>query len=326
MTVVERAAALRDSGYAVDFRGDAVSVLAELGILDEVRGHRTGMRGTTLVDDDGVAVDQWGPDVFGGDLEVPKRALTAILHRLTADTVTYIFGDTITALRQQESGVAVEFAHRPPSKFDLVVGADGMYSAVRALAFGPHERFLRHLGMSGAGFSTANFLGLDHTGLLQPSGTTAVYLFGGDPDDRLTVSLSFATESPELDRRDRRAQEDAVRSAFAGRGWEIPRLLDAMSRADDYYFASTGQVEVDQWHRGRVVLVGDAGYCAAPTSGSGTSQALIGARTLARALAGSGYEDAFTAYERQLRPFVAQNQAAGRAAASMFGGGTVGAP
>ncbi|XVQ83235.1 hypothetical protein ACQP2K_30985 [Microbispora siamensis] len=63
----------------------------------------------------------------------------------------------------------------------------------------------------------------------------------------------------------------------------MPRLLEAMSEADDYYFTSTCQVRLDRWSSGRIALVGDAGCCAAPTSGMGTSQALIGARTLARA-------------------------------------------
>ncbi|WP_027941523.1 FAD-dependent monooxygenase [Amycolatopsis taiwanensis] len=115
-----------------------------------------------------------------------------------------------------------------------------------------------------------------------------------------------------------------MRAAFAGHGWEVPRLLEALSRADDFYFSSACQVHLDRWSRGRVALIGDAGYCAAPTSGMGTSQALIGARTLARHLASAGgdHPTAFGAYETELRPYVAENQANGRQAAATFGGGT----
>ncbi|GAA4613615.1 hypothetical protein GCM10023195_59030 [Actinoallomurus liliacearum] len=131
-----------------------------------------------------------------------------------------------------------------------------------------------------------------------------------------------ATASPALDRRGRQEQEEAVRAAFAGHGWEAPRLLEAMSRADDFYFSSSCQVHLDRWSTGRVALVGDAGYCAAPTSGMGTSQALIGAWTLVRALASAGGDPtaAFGAYEAELRPYVAENQANGRQAAATFGG------
>jgi 2-polyprenyl-6-methoxyphenol hydroxylase-like FAD-dependent oxidoreductase len=98
-----------------------------------------------------------------------------------------------------------------------------------------------------------------------------------------------------------------------------------MTDADDFYFASAGQVHLDRWSRGRVALVGDAGYCAAPTSGMGTSQALIGARVLARQLAEArgDHAAAFAAYEAELRPYVAENQAKGRDAALMFGGGVM---
>ncbi|MES4900838.1 MULTISPECIES: FAD-dependent monooxygenase [unclassified Streptomyces] len=325
VTVVERAPALRDSGYAVDFRGAAFDALEELGILDEVRAHDTRMRGTGLVDETGAEVGQLPAEAFAGELEVPKRELTRILHEITAKDVEYVFDDSITALTEHESGVAVEFERAAAREFDLVFGADGVYSKVRRLAFGPHGEVVRHLGMSGVGFTTDNYLGLDRSGLLQQAGDTTIYLFSSGDRDRLTVSLSFATDSPALDRRGRDEQERAVRAAFAGRGWEAPRLLEAMAGAEDFYFASTCQVHLDRWSRGRVALLGDAGYCAAPTSGMGTSQALVGAHALARQLArvggGGDYAAAFAAYEAELRPYVAENQAKGREAAAMFGGG-----
>ncbi|MBO0804221.1 MAG: FAD-dependent monooxygenase [Nocardiopsaceae bacterium] len=302
VTVVERTAEPRDSGYAVDFRGAA-------------------MRGTVLVDERGAETGRLPSEAFAGELEVPKRELTRILHRITSGTVEYVFGDSIRAISQHESGVTVRFERGATREFDLVFGADGLHSRVRRLAFGPHEGAPRHLGLSGVGFSTANYLGLDHAGLLQHLSDTAIYLFSAGDADRLTVSLSFATSSPALDRRGRDEQEQAVRAAFAGHGWQAPRLLTAMSQADDFYFSSACQVRLDRWSRGRIALVGDAGYCAAPTSGMGTSQALAGAATLARdlALADGDHTAAFSAYEAELRPYVAQNQARGRQTAATFG-------
>ncbi|MGW7385588.1 FAD-dependent monooxygenase [Streptomyces sp. NPDC054794] len=322
VTVVERAPTLRDSGYAVDFRGAAFDVLDEMGILDEVRGHDTQMRGTALLDAAGAEAGQLPAEAFAGELEVSKRDLTRILHRITADYTEYVFDDSITTLTQHESDVAVEFERGAPRQFDLVLGADGLYSKVRQLTFGPHSGVLRHLGLSGAGFTAANFLGLDHSGVLQQGKGTAIYMFSAGDADRMAVSLSFATDSPALDRLERSEQEQAVRAAFAGHGWEALRLLEAMSAADDFYFSSSCQVHLDRWSHGRVALVGDAGYCAAPTSGMGTSQALIGARVLARQLAKAGgdHATAFAAYEAELRPYVTENQAKGREGAVAFGG------
>ena len=159
-------------------------------------------------------------------------------------------------MTQHESAVTVEFERGAGREFDLVFGADGVYSKVRQLAFGPHADVLRHLGLSGAGFSTANYLGLDHSGLLQHREDTAIYIFSAGKAERLTVSLSFATASPFLDRRDRDEQETAVRNAFAGQGWEVPRLLEAMTKAEDFYFASTCQVHMEHWARGRAPAAG----------------------------------------------------------------------
>ncbi|MBK3593861.1 FAD-dependent monooxygenase [Streptomyces sp. MBT51] len=96
-----------------------------------------------------------------------------------------------------------------------------------------------------------------------------------------------------------------------------------MEEADGFYFTFSSQVRLDRWSQGRVVLLDDAGHCAAPTSGMGTSQALSGARVLARHLAGShgDHRAAFAAYEAELRPYVAENRAKGREGAVAFGGG-----
>ena len=94
-------------------------------------------------------------------------------------------------------------------------------------------------------------------------------------------------------------------------GWETPRLLAAMWRADDFYFDAMAQIRMDCWSAGRVTLLGDAGYCPSPLSGQGTSLALVGAYVLADSLAGAGgdHRAGFARYEQRMRGFVALNQA-----------------
>ncbi|MFB9931327.1 FAD-dependent monooxygenase [Amycolatopsis halotolerans] len=320
VTLVERAPTLRHTGYAVDFRGAAFDVLSELGILESVRRHDTKMTGTAILDRDGTQVDHLPAEAFAGELEVPKHVLNELLYALTVDHVEYRFGTSITSLTQTETEVTAELTDGTAATYDLVFGADGVYSKVRQLAFAPHSVALQHLGLSGAGFTMPNFLALDHSGLLRAVNGTAVYLFNSADPDRLTVSLSFGTPSGALDRLARADQEAATRTAFAGDTWHTPRLLEAMSEASDFYFSSNAQVHLDSWATGRIALLGDAGYCAAPAAGMGTSQALLGARSLARHLATADHAEAFARYEAELRPYVTENQTNGRSAAALFGG------
>jgi 2-polyprenyl-6-methoxyphenol hydroxylase-like FAD-dependent oxidoreductase len=93
-----------------------------------------------------------------------------------------------------------------------------------------------------------------------------------------------------------------------------------MPNAPDYYFDVAAQIDMPHWSQGRVVLVGDAGYCPSPLSGQGTSVALIGAYVLAGELAAAGgvYQTAFHQYEEALRPFVLRNQALGLKSAKLM--------
>ncbi|MDQ7808164.1 FAD-dependent monooxygenase [Amycolatopsis sp. A133] len=311
VTVVERTPGPRTGGQAIDVRGVALDVLDRLGLGDRMRAVRTRMRGMSVVDGDGHELLRSEEHTFSSgrldsdDIELLRDDVVSILGEAT--DVEYVFGDSITALTEEAHGVRVEFEHGGFRTFDLVVGADGLHSVVRRLVFGPEEDFIRHLGQYLAIFPTANFLGLEdwqvwfrheHTGgvayPVRDNTELRVTLgFGSDPLPRLTV--------PE--------QKRLIAERLAGVGWEVPKLLEAMAEADVFYFDAMAQIHLDRWSAGRVVLVGDAGYCASPLSGQGTSLALVGAYVLAQELGRAGYEEAFAAYERRMRPFVELNQA-----------------
>jgi 2-polyprenyl-6-methoxyphenol hydroxylase-like FAD-dependent oxidoreductase len=321
VTVVERARSIRTSGYAIDFRGEAINVLRDLGILFQTQELDTQMRGTSMIDAEGCVLGEIPAERFGGDLEVPKPLFTQLLHRRSAPGVDYVFEDSVKRIEDRGSYVDVEFENGESTKYDLVFGADGINSAVRRLVFDDVEDPVIQLGMAGAGFSTENFLDLDHRGIFQASEESVIYLFSADDPDRVTVSLSFSSHSPGLQHRSRDEQKAATRGAFAEHGGLGPRLLDAMDSAEDFYFSTACQVCLEEWSRGRVVLLGDAAYCAAPTSGMGASQALLGAQRLAAQLEHHGYhhEQAFVEFERSMRDYIAENQRIGREAAVEFG-------
>jgi 2-polyprenyl-6-methoxyphenol hydroxylase-like FAD-dependent oxidoreductase len=315
-TVVELAPAPRTGGQAIDLRGAARTVADRMGILDEVRRAHVGTRGMAYVDAANRRLASMPADLLGdsggaiAELEIMRGDLVRILHEATRDDVEYVFGDTITDLAQGDDGVKVTFERAQPRRFDLVVGADGLHSGVRRLAFGPESRFVRHLGAYVAVFSLANHLDLDGWELLynEPGVTAGIYPVRRGTEAR--ALFFFAAPPLAYDRHDLDQQKRLLADAFAGVRWEVPRLLEAMWEAPDFYFDSVSQVHMDRWSSGQVALVGDAAHGPSPMAGVGTSLALVGAYVLAGELAAAGgdHAAAFAGYEAQLRDYVTRGQ------------------
>ncbi|MEZ0052791.1 2-polyprenyl-6-methoxyphenol hydroxylase-like FAD-dependent oxidoreductase [Mycobacterium sp. MAA66] len=315
VTVVERAERLRTSGYPIDIRGTAVDIVRRMGLHEQIAAQHyrhvpvallspSGRRLTTL--DFGALLNN---ESFG-DIEITRGALSEILYRASSDRATYIFGDSITALTQTDSGVEVTFNRSAPQLFDVVIGADGIHSNVRGLAFGAESPFIRHLGPYAAIWDVP----LD----MFPAGSGALYSHPGRtvmverPNDgsAARVFLSFIHPDPgTIDRYDTETILHTLRENFAEDRWRTKELIDTLPSSDDLYFDTVSQVHMDRWCTGRVALVGDAAYAPAFLSGQGTSIAIAGAYVLASELARQDRpEPAFEAYEARLRAYVETNQ------------------
>ena len=273
-------------------------------------------RRLTFLDEGGAPIVSLEPQaVVGGaegrDIEVRRGDLAAALYDATRDDVTYRFGDSIEALDEDADGVEVTFRSGLRRRFDLVIGADGLHSRTRALAFGPEEQFHRYLGYCFAGFTMPNPLGLSHEGVMwnAPGRAAALYAVGDHP--QVHGFLNFALPEPPFAAfRDPAAQRELVAAVFADDGWEVPDMVRAMRTADDLFFDVISQIRMPAWSRGRVALVGDAAYAPSFLTGQGSSLALVGAYMLAGALATArDHGTAFADYERGTRGFVEQNQA-----------------
>ena len=315
-TVVERAPGLRRGGQAIDIRGTALQVVERMGLLDKIQAATTNMRGMSFVDGRGEELSRsteatlTGGLIDNDDVEIMRDDLTTMLFDASRYGTEYLFGDVITSLTQNDDAVEVRFRHERPRSFDLVIGADGLHSGVRRLAFGPESEFLHFLGSYLAIFSLENYLGLDHWQMYHQTGDAVVGVYSARQNTEARAMLLFRSAELDFDHRDLDQQKNLLAERFAAVGWETPRLLASMREAPDFYFDSMSQVRLDRWSNGRIGLVGDAGYCPSPRSGQGTSLALIGAYVLVGELASSrgDHRAAFDRYQQVMRAYVDENQ------------------
>jgi 2-polyprenyl-6-methoxyphenol hydroxylase-like FAD-dependent oxidoreductase len=332
-TVVERAPAPRAGGYLIDFWGVGYDVAERMGLLpalDQV-GYR--LQELRIVDEMGHRIAGFDADVFraatnGRYLSVMRGDLAHTIYQSVAPDVEAIFGDSVTRLDQDDDGVTVSFEHRPPRRFDLVVGAGGLHSVVRTLAFGPESDFEKYLGYYTAAFSVGHYPHRDegiYVSYTVPGRQVARYALR---DDRSAFFLILAADRAlgHL-RHDVAAQRDALRVAFGGLGWEMGEIIAGMDSADDLYFDAVAQARLQHWSRGRVVLLGDAAYCPSLLAGQGSAFAMAGAHILAHELgaAPGDHQAAFAAYERRFKPFIDAKQKAAERFGGWFAPRTMGA-
>ncbi|WP_280423297.1 FAD-dependent monooxygenase [Nocardia carnea] len=320
-TVIERAPAPRPGGQAVDLRGPSRTVAERMGLMPGIRRHQLDERGMLHVDTAGREIVRMPADLFGGngavaEIEITRGDLNQVLLDAISDAagepgnpgVDYRYGEWIRDLREHSGGVQVDFASGASQEFDLVIGADGLHSATRRLAFGPEEQFSTYLGAYTSYFTMPTPAGIEPHWMTMysiPGGIVA----GLRPDANPATSKALVTirtaHDPAL-RRDTAAQQELIRTSLAGGGWVTATILDAMAQAEDFYFDEIARITMPHWTTERVALVGDAGYCGSPLSGQGTAMALVGAYVLAGEIARTPHDPAaaLTRYTETLRPFV----------------------
>lgn len=321
VTVVERAPQLRKTGgHAVDLFRPAMEISEMMGVLpqihalqtgtDELMLRREGARRATRLD--------FGK-IYGAiserHVEIMRDDLSEVYYRAGADDVEYLFDDSITSISPDGD---VTFEHAAPRGYDVIVGADGLHSNVRRLTFGNDAARTRYLGGCLAVESVPkSFAREGEMSLYLGAGRMAGIYTAQPLDDARALFLFRSKNVPTYHHRDVRRQRELLTNAFREMDPAVDSWLAALDHAPNFYFDSIVQLEMDTWSRGRVTLVGDAGYCPGPAVGGSTSIAVLGAYILAGELTrfDGDYTQAFAAYERAMAQPVRHSRAFARTAA-----------
>jgi 2-polyprenyl-6-methoxyphenol hydroxylase-like FAD-dependent oxidoreductase len=298
-TLIEKHPFLRKGGYKVDVRGTAIEVAKHMGIHQSLIDANVNIERSQFVTSN-FKIFHFDGDMLGycceGDIEINRWDLSQIIAEAVGE-VEIIYDDSITKLDEK-----IHFEKGESRKFDLVIGADGINSTVRKLAFGTDAQFVREVGVHFCIFPIPNIFKLERSEILyfDKGKFVAAYAVNGH-------SLAAFAFKPGKDRISRENLKGLFEEQFKNLGWEIPRLVTAMKESGDCYFDRLAQVRMPTWSNGRVALVGDAAYAAA---GIGTSLAMVGAYVLAReiAQANGDYMTAFARYEKSIRKFIEKGQ------------------
>ena len=324
--LIEESPQLRSGGYVIDFWGVGYDIAEKMGLIPQIRemGYQVGE--VRFVDRDGRKSGGFSVDTFrrmtnGRFTSLRRSDLAAAIYRALDGKAETIFGDSVAKIEDEGHCVRVSFDHAAPREVDLVIGADGLHSRVRQLAFGSEATFEVSLGYHVAAFEVDGYRPRDEL----------VYVSHGVPgrqvsrfsmrDDKTLFLFVFRDEYLTAREPSTEQQRKAVlASIFADVGWECPRILAAMGEIGEVYFDRVSQIRMDRWTKGRTALVGDAAACVSLMAGEGTGLAMAEAYVLAGELrnCGGDHGAAFARYQERMMPFLKRKQESAAQFASSF--------
>lgn len=324
--LVEESPRLRSGGYAIDFWGLGYDIAEKMGLIPRIRelGYQVGE--VRFVDEHGRRIGGFSTDAIrrltNGRFTTLRRSdLSATIYAAIDGKIETILGDSIAMCEDTGERLHIRFDHAAPRDVDLLIGADGLHSRVRRLAFEPQEQFDVSLGYHVAAFEVAGYRPRDEL----------VFVTHGLPgrqisrfamrDDKTLFLFVFHDEylnaNEPANERERKA---ALKHAFADVDWECPQILNLLENTGDFYFDHVNQIRMQRWSNGRVALIGDAAACVSLLAGEGTGLAMAEAYVLAGELARAegDYRAAFARYEARMMPFLQRKQQSAARFASSF--------
>jgi 2-polyprenyl-6-methoxyphenol hydroxylase-like FAD-dependent oxidoreductase len=315
VTIVEVASGLRMGGTPVNVRGNTVEIVKRMGIFEQIKSNRLILEKWEFKNADDVTegtmlLNREGEPISDDGFEIERDVLLNILFDTVKNDVEFIFNNSITALNAKKDNVQVDFKDGSQDSFDLIFGCDGLHSAVRRIWFGNETEYIHFLGQYFSVTIINELLIKQSTAQGYNVPDKAVMLNAYNNKTDIVFMFRSEQEIP-YDYRDEAQQRKIIAEQFEGQSWRIPELLKEVTKSKTFYFDKLCQIKMPSWTKGRVALVGDAGYCASPAAGMGGSLAIDGAAALAEAFQkhNGNFELAFQDYNEDFRPFIEEVQA-----------------
>lgn len=317
VTVVELADQPRTAGAAVDIKGPAADAARRMGIYEEIQSNRLHLEKIEFKNADDITESsvlltpnsgiELPPD---NDIEIERDKFVNILYNKLKNEVEFIFNNTITDLNETKDNIEVSFKDGTHNTYELVLGCDGIHSGVRKLWFGNENEYAHFLNAYFATTIVNRSMIKQKTMQMYNEPDKSVMLNAYNNKTDIIFCFNTAEEIP-YNFRDKEQQKKILLAQFEQVGWRTAGLLEEVKNSPNFYFDKFCQIKMPVWTKGRVALVGDAGYCASPAAGMGASLAVYGATALADALQkhNGNFGSAFQDYNKDLRPFIDQIQA-----------------
>jgi 2-polyprenyl-6-methoxyphenol hydroxylase-like FAD-dependent oxidoreductase len=321
--LIEKAPALRQGGYMIDFWGVGFDVAEKMGLLETLKGKHYHIPELDFVDLKGnkkghFEIQKLRKLVNYRHFNFLRSGLEQVLYDALPKSVSVRFATQVQSIQESEHEAHIEFTDGSEESVDLVVVAEGLRSHLRRHVFGKDTAFEKYLGYYVASFTVPNTT--QENGFFNvytlPEKQIWVYDIG---EGNMSVTYVFKSTT-EFGRLAHDKVVELLNETFSDFGEIGETTLSLLAGATDFYFDSVSQIELPEWSKGRVAFLGDSCQCVSLISGQGSSLAMAGAYILSQELAESNgdFKQAFRRYQAKMQPEIQRKQAIARRFAKSF--------